>query len=54
VAGHASHALPNLAQLSRDAFVVNEAESSVRRRVHRGDSDLIDLDLGEGAEPGGA
>jgi hypothetical protein len=38
---------PNLAQLNRDAFVVDEAESSVRLEEHRGDSDLNDLDLGE-------
>jgi hypothetical protein len=38
---------PNLAQLSRDAFVVDEAESTVRLDEHRGDSDLTDLDLGE-------
>jgi hypothetical protein len=38
---------PSLAQLNRDAFVVDEAESSVRLDEHRGDSDLADLDLGE-------
>jgi hypothetical protein len=38
---------PNLAQLNRDAFVVDEAESSVRLDEHRGDSDLADLELGE-------
>jgi hypothetical protein len=38
---------PNLAQLNRDAFVVDEAESTVRLDEHRGDSDLADLDLGE-------
>jgi hypothetical protein len=38
---------PNLAQLNRDAFVVDEADSSVRLDEHRGESDLTDLDLGE-------
>jgi hypothetical protein len=38
---------PNLAQLNRDPFVVDEAASSVRLDEHRGDSDLADLDLGE-------
>jgi hypothetical protein len=38
---------PNLAQLKRDAFVVDEAESTVRLEEHRGDSDLTDLDLGD-------
>jgi len=37
---------PNLAQLNRDAFVVDEAETTVRLDEHRGDSDLGDLDLG--------
>jgi hypothetical protein len=37
---------PNLAQQNRDAFVVDEADSSVRLDEHRGDSDLTDLDLG--------
>jgi hypothetical protein len=38
---------PNLAQLNRDAFAVDEAESSVRLEEHRRDSDLADLELGE-------
>ena len=39
---------PNLAQLNRDAFVLDEAlESTVRVDEHRGDSELTDLDLGE-------
>jgi hypothetical protein len=38
---------PNLAQLNRDAFVVDQAETSVRLDEHRGDSDLGDLDLGD-------
>ena len=38
---------PNLAQQNRDAFVVDEAESTVRLEEHRGDSDLADLALGE-------
>ena len=38
---------PNLAQLNRDAFVVDEAESTVRLDEHRGDFDLGDLDLGD-------
>lgn len=38
----------NLAQLNRDAFVIDEAlESTVRIDEHRGESDLADLDLGE-------
>jgi hypothetical protein len=37
---------PNLAQLNRDAFVVDEAETTVGFDKHRGDSDLGDLDLG--------
>jgi hypothetical protein len=43
---HAAHALPNLAQLNRDAFVVDEADSTVRLEAHRGESDLTDLNLG--------
>ena len=31
---------PNLAQLNRDAFVLDEAETTVRLDEHRGDSDL--------------
>jgi hypothetical protein len=38
---------PNLAQLNRDGFVVDEAESAVRLEEHRDDSDLTDLELGE-------
>jgi hypothetical protein len=39
---------PNLAQLNRDAFVLDDAlESTVRLEEHRGDSDLGELDLGE-------
>jgi hypothetical protein len=39
---------PNLAQLNRDAFVIDEAlESTVRLDEHRGESDLGDLDLGD-------
>ena len=39
---------PNLAQLNRDAFVVDEAlESTVRLDEHRSASDLAELDLGE-------
>jgi hypothetical protein len=38
---------PNLAQLNRDAFVVDEAESTLRLEEHRGDADVTDLDLGE-------
>jgi hypothetical protein len=45
---------PNLAQLNRDAFVVDEAESTVRLEDHRGDSELADLELGDSAEPDGA
>jgi hypothetical protein len=44
---HASHALPNLAQLNRDPFVVDEAASSMRLDEQRGESDLTDLELGE-------
>ena len=36
---------PNLAQLNRDMFVVDEAETTVRLDEHRGDFDLGDLDL---------
>jgi hypothetical protein len=38
---------PNLAQQTRDAFVVDEADSSVRLDEHRRDSDLTGLDLGK-------
>ena len=39
---------PNLAQLNRDAFVLDEAlESTVRLEEHRGESDLAALDLGD-------
>jgi hypothetical protein len=38
---------PNLAQLNREAFVVDEAESTVRLDEHRGESDLAELDLGD-------
>lgn len=39
---------PNLAQLNRDAFVIDEAlESTVRLEEHRGDSGLDELDLGQ-------
>ena len=38
---------PNLAQLNRDAFVVDEARDNRRLDEHRGDSDLDDLDLGD-------
>ena len=45
---------PNLAQLNRDAFVLDEAlESTVRLEQHRGDSDLSDVDLGDDTETGG-
>jgi hypothetical protein len=37
---------PNLAQLNRDAFVIDEAESTVQLEQRRGDSDLGDVDLG--------
>lgn len=36
-----------LAQLNRDACVVDAAESTVRLENHRGESDLAELDLGE-------
>ena len=36
---------PNLAQLNRDAFVVDETETTVRLDEHRGDFDLGNLDL---------
>jgi hypothetical protein len=39
---------PNLAQLNRDAFVLDEPlRSTVRLEEHRGDSDLDELDLGD-------
>ena len=39
---------PNLAQLNRDAFVLDEpSQSTVRLNEHRRDSDLAELDLGE-------
>jgi hypothetical protein len=38
---------PNLAQQNRDAFVVDETESTVRLEEHRGDSDLANLELGD-------
>jgi hypothetical protein len=39
---------PNLAQLNRDAFVLDDAlESTVRLDEHRGASELAELDLGE-------
>ena len=39
---------PNLAQLNRDAFVLDEPhQSTVRLEEHRGDSDLDELDLGD-------
>jgi hypothetical protein len=39
---------PNLAQLNRDAFVLEEPQhSTVRLEQHRGDSNLDELDLGE-------
>jgi hypothetical protein len=39
---------PNLAQLNRDAFVLDDAlESTVRLEQHRADSNLDELDLGE-------
>lgn len=45
---HAIDASPALAQLNRDAFVLDEAlESTARLEEHRGDSDLTDLNLGE-------
>ena len=48
MAVHATDALPALAQLNRDAFVLDEAlESTVRLDEHRGESDLAKLDLGE-------
>jgi hypothetical protein len=43
---------PKLAQLNRDAFVVDEAETTVRLDEHRGNFDLGDSDLG--AEDGNA
>jgi len=38
---------PALADLNRDAFVIDEAHSSVDLDTHRGDSRLEDLELGE-------
>ena len=39
---------PNLAQLNRDAFVLDEPQqSTVRLEEHRGDSDLAELDRGD-------
>jgi hypothetical protein len=39
---------PRLAELHRDAFVIDDAEqSSVDLEAHRGDSSLDDLDLGD-------
>jgi hypothetical protein len=39
---------PNLAQLNRDAFVLDEpVQSTVRLDEHRGDSDFGELDLGD-------
>jgi len=39
---------PNLAQLNRDAFLLDEPlRSTVRLEQHRADSDLTDLDLGD-------
>jgi hypothetical protein len=38
---------PSLAQLNRDAFVADEAESTVRLDERRGDSDLAEVDLGD-------
>lgn len=38
---------PALAQLNRDAFVIDETESTVDLEKHRGDSRLDELDLGE-------
>jgi hypothetical protein len=40
---------PALAELNRDAFVIDEAHSSVDLDKHRGDSRLEDLDLGDTA-----
>ena len=42
----------HVAQLNRDTFVVNDAETTVRLHEHRGDFDLSDLELG--AEDGNA
>ena len=42
----AAFALPKLAQLNRDAFVVDEAETTVRLDEHRGNFDIGDSDLG--------
>jgi hypothetical protein len=38
---------PALMELNRDAFVIDQALSSVDLDKHRGDSALDDLDLGE-------
>jgi len=40
---------PALAELNRDAFVIDEAHTSVDLDKHRGDSPLEDLDLGDAA-----
>ena len=37
---------PALAELNRDAFVIDEQDQSTVRE-HRGDLDLAELDLGE-------
>jgi hypothetical protein len=40
---------PRLVQLNKDAFVFDDAgDSSVDLAAHRADSDLDDLDLGDG------
>lgn len=42
---------PNLAELSRDAFVNDTAlESTVALNHHRGESNLDELDLGDEAD----
>ena len=38
---------PALAELNRDAFVIDEAHTSVDLDKHRGESRLEDLELGE-------
>jgi hypothetical protein len=38
---------PPTSQLNRDAFVLDEAESTMLLEEHRGDSNLTNVDLGE-------
>ena len=46
---------PRLAELHRDAFVIDDADpSTVDLAAHRGDSSLDDLDLDEEAAPAAA